>query len=436
MSYKVRKLSTPLDDAPKKTLDKLPVLCSNRFMRLFYSFLFLFQILLTNVAFASYRTPQTTYMEVVLLCPEWQGNATDFHLAKVFEKIQKQDFNTALDILNEMEDRRNATAVALLTFCYIQLDKAIPSSLYEDLKFYAEQKHPAALRLIVELLTRKNCAVDINIESAYRYAELSAEAGDSVPLLMVGYCCLNNPNLSIDGVTKKCYTQARAVGSKEACLLEALVLMLGFEEEKNNKKSIELLESITDSNYEAQYYLYFLYYNEVSKERAFEHALLYAQAGNIELQCILGKLYIDGVGTAVNLAEGVKWLAKASDSGHPRAMFYMGSLSVVHAKELISAGRYTEAIKVYREAIFSYEMSYHSGYHEAAFALWGMYSFIAETKDANKAIYWLLTYERHNPAKVAEEISMLRESFRTTGDTFAQEILELYETNKQQAKQE
>lgn len=51
-----------------------------------------------------------------------------------------------------------------------------------------------------------------------------------------------------------------------------------------------------------------------------------AQAGDAASQVSLGRMYLDGKGVPLDMSQGVMWLSKAAEQGHPHAQYLLGVL--------------------------------------------------------------------------------------------------------------
>ena len=49
-----------------------------------------------------------------------------------------------------------------------------------------------------------------------------------------------------------------------------------------------------------------------------------AQAGDAASQVSLGRMYLDGKGVPLDMSQGVMWLGKAAEQGHPHAQYLLG----------------------------------------------------------------------------------------------------------------
>jgi TPR repeat protein len=106
-----------------------------------------------------------------------------------------------------------------------------------------------------------------------------------------------------------------------------------------------------------------------------------AQRGHPRAQALLGRMYREGLGVAVNERQAVSWFGQAAAQGHRGAQFALGSM-------------YEEGEGVPKDvqkAAQLYEASARQGYDKAQFALGLSYEFgQGVPRDRRTAIYWLM----------------------------------------------
>ena len=56
------------------------------------------------------------------------------------------------------------------------------------------------------------------------------------------------------------------------------------------------------------------------------HLRVRAEVGDAEAQCVLGGLYVTGVGVPPDAAEAVAWYRRAAEQGHTRAQYNLGGM--------------------------------------------------------------------------------------------------------------
>jgi len=74
---------------------------------------------------------------------------------------------------------------------------------------------------------------------------------------------------------------------------------------------------------EALYYLASMQKESGDHAAAFENARLAAEAGVAAAQTLLGKMLLEGLGTKKSVLEGMDWLSRAADAGHPEAILFL-----------------------------------------------------------------------------------------------------------------
>lgn len=67
-------------------------------------------------------------------------------------------------------------------------------------------------------------------------------------------------------------------------------------------------------------------YKQADYQKALRIFLQLAEAGHVEAQYFLGKIYFDGNGITKNLNSAKYWFQKASDAGHPWSSYYLGAI--------------------------------------------------------------------------------------------------------------
>ena len=146
-----------------------------------------------------------------------------------------------------------------------------------------------------------------------------------------------------------------------------------------------------------------------------------ALAGDAAYQVALGRMYMDGRGVPLDVSQGVMWLGKAADQGHPYAQYILGVLysngSIVPKDE--------------RKALSWFSKAATQGNVSAQVLLGGIYASggLGVTKSAITAyIWWSAAAVGANASKDAELAALVTKQRDTLATTMS--AAQITETNK------
>ena len=146
-----------------------------------------------------------------------------------------------------------------------------------------------------------------------------------------------------------------------------------------------------------------------------------ALAGDAAYQVALGRMYMDGRGVPLDVSQGVMWLGKAADQGHPYAQYILGVLysngSIVPKDE--------------RKALSWFSKAATQGNVSAQVLLGGIYASggLGVTKSAITAyIWWSAAAVGANASKDAELAALVTKQRDTLATTMS--AAQITEANK------
>lgn len=120
--------------------------------------------------------------------------------------------------------------------------------------------------------------------------------------------------------------------------------------------------------------------------RAYETFFILAKSGDVDSQTILGEMFLDGIGIAVDTKKAFYWLSKASGNGDPQAQYLLGFM---YENGIKVATNMPRAVTLYKKAAkqgdilaqFNLAMIYKEGKGGIK-------------KDMNQAFKWLASVQR------------------------------------------
>jgi TPR repeat protein len=131
-----------------------------------------------------------------------------------------------------------------------------------------------------------------NFKKAFPFLIAAAEKGDSHCQNLVGYCY--DHGLGVEQDSGKAYYWYNVAAKNED--LDGIYNLAIYHDSNNDHK------------------------------RAFALYLKAAKLGDPPSQCNLALAYLEGSGTSLNTAEGVKWMQKAARKGDTRAQYNLGAM--------------------------------------------------------------------------------------------------------------
>ena len=75
-------------------------------------------------------------------------------------------------------------------------------------------------------------------------------------------------------------------------------------------------------------------YEQKDYDSAMKELMPLAQAGKVEAQILLGKMYMLGQGVPKDTDQALKWFRAAADQGNGQAQFFLGALYLLPAKDV------------------------------------------------------------------------------------------------------
>ncbi len=81
--------------------------------------------------------------------------------------------------------------------------------------------------------------------------------------------------------------------------------------------------------------------------QAYETFFQLAKSGDVDSQTLLGEMYLDGIGTQVDLKKAFYWISKAADNGDAQAQYLLGFMYENGLKVAVNIPR---AVVLYKKA--------------------------------------------------------------------------------------
>lgn len=171
--------------------------------------------------------------------------------------------------------------------------------------------------------------VERNLETAISYYMRAVQQGDISSMTELGFCY---GQLGNDTESFRWYQKSAQNGDPDGKVWLADYYMDGKGTEIDYALAEKLyLEALEDSRFHnpnskklAVLGLRFLYLKTQQLEKAFQFNMQYAENGDADAQCEVGKAYARGEGTEQNLKEAVRYFKLAADQGNAEALFNLG----------------------------------------------------------------------------------------------------------------
>ena len=182
----------------------------------------------------------------------------------------------------------------------------------------------------------------------------AAGSNDAQTLFKIGYKYEKGTGVEQDYCkAAEWYAKAVDKGHKKAASYLANLYLNGYGVVKDRDKAIELFLIAAESGFSyAQYWTAQLLYNEKKYEQAFGWALKSAKQGSTLGIHLLAKMYKDGLGTAKDVNEAIKWHRKGAEKDY---LFDILDL----AELLYNEKQFTEALKWYKVVVEKHEIEHY-----------------------------------------------------------------------------
>ena len=171
----------------------------------------------------------------------------------------------------------------------------------------------------------KDAMLNKKIES-FNHFKTAAEQGDADAQYNLALMYIEGEVTAIntDESIRWLETAADQGHEKSKTILELLYLegKYHYSDESENKIRQWLIEELEQE----RSYLQKAEGSEEEQKEAFEWFKTNARKGNIEAQCMLGKMYFEGKGTAKNQKEGARWFKSAAEQGHEEAQIRLAMI--------------------------------------------------------------------------------------------------------------
>lgn len=247
----------------------------------------------------------------------------------------EEDKAAAMDYFAKASEKGNVEAKNQLALIYAlgevcDLDIKKAETLWLEC---AEEENADALRNLGMLYSEgemfEGCGIELNLGKAKNYYQRAAELGSTDAMVRIAWLLLAEDNADENGdLVMKLFQTAADAGYHEGCYGKGYLYENGIGTVKSTWKALDWYSKAADmGNANAMNMAGVMYADSKNKfydtKKAYEYFVKAADNGHVYGMFNLGCFTVDGLGCTANKSAGMEWIKKAADQGCKDAVDYL-----------------------------------------------------------------------------------------------------------------